>query len=104
MRRVLLVGVAVLMQCAVSAALANNCAEPMPFTEIPNGAHATREQMLAAQRSMKSYDNAVKTYTDCLHDAGDTSNKADQAVDTLQKLAARFNQELQAFKQHNGAS
>jgi len=104
MRRVLLVGVAALVQWVASAAYASSCAEPTPFTSIPDGAHATREEMLSAQRSMKGYDNAVKAYADCLRDAGDTSNKADMAVDKLQKLAGRFNQELQAFKQHNGAS
>jgi hypothetical protein len=104
MRCVLLAGVVVLAQFAALAAYASNCTEPEPFTDIPSGAQATREQMLSAQRAMKSYDNAVKAYTDCLHDAGDSSGKINQAVDRLQKLAERFNDELRLFKQRNGAT
>lgn len=102
MRRVLWAVIAV-TQFAAAAATAG-CTEPTPFTEIPSGASATREEMLSAQRSLKAYDNAVKAYSDCLHDAGDTSNRANQAVDKLQKLAERFNAELHTFKERNGAS
>jgi hypothetical protein len=104
MRCVLLAGVVVFAQFAASAAYAALCTEPVPFTDIPSGAQATRDQMLSAQRGMKAYDIAVKAYTDCLHDAGESSDKINQAVDRLHKLADRFNDELHAFKQHNGAS
>jgi hypothetical protein len=94
----------VLAHLVASAAYAGNCIEPAPFTDIPSGAHATREQMLAAQRGLKSYDVAVRAYTDCLQQSGDTSNKANQTVDKLHQLADRFNEELQAFKKANGAT
>jgi hypothetical protein len=80
------------------------CSEPVTLVEIPSGAKASREEMLSAQRAMKAYDNAVRAYSDCLHDEGDTSNKANIAVDKLQRLAERFNVELHAFKERNGAS
>lgn len=102
MKSVLVAGVVLLAQFAVLPALAG-CTEPVPTAEIPNGAKATREEMLAAQRAMKAYDNAVKAYTDCLQADGDTSNRANVAVDKLQKLAEKFNVELHAFKEHNGA-
>jgi hypothetical protein len=92
-----------LMQIAASAAMAGGCTEPPPYTEIPSGVSATREEMLSAQHALKVYDNAVKAYSDCLHDAGDTSNRADTAVEKLQKVAERFNTELRAFKGRNGA-
>ena len=103
--KILFLPVAVLVaQLAASQALAGNCVEPAPYTDIPSGAKASRDEMLSAQRAMKVYDNAVKAYSDCLHDEGDTTNKANVAVDRLQHLADRFNTELHAFKERNGAS
>jgi hypothetical protein len=98
-----LAGVVLLAQFAAVPAMAGSCTEPAAFTDIPSGARATREQMLTAQRSMKVYDNAVKAYSDCLHDAGDTSNRANLAIDRLARLAERFNVELHTFKERNGA-
>jgi hypothetical protein len=100
-----LAGVLMLAQFAAIPVFAAGCSEPPPFaSEIPDGANATREQMLSAQRAVKVYDNAVKAYSECLRDAGDTSNKANVAVDRLQHIAERFNVELHAFKERNGAS
>ena len=100
---VVVTGVVLFAQLAAAPAFAGNCSEPAAVTDIPSGASATREQMLSAQRAMKAYDNAVKAYSDCLHDAGDTSNKANLAVDRLAHMAERFNIELHAFKERNGA-
>jgi hypothetical protein len=104
MTRVVLTGVLMFAQLVAAPAFAGGCSEPSPFNEMPNGASATREQMLTAQRAIKAYDNAVKAYSDCLRDAGDASNKANLAVDRLQHLAERFNAELHTFKERNGAS
>jgi hypothetical protein len=90
----------IVIQFAARAANAA-CTEPTPLDDIPSGAKATREQMLSAQRAMKTYDNAVRAYSDCLHEEGDTSKRTDVAVDKLQKLAERFNAELRAFKARN---
>lgn len=90
-------------QFIATTAFAGGCSEPPAFTEIPNGAYATRDQMLSAQRAMKAYDIAIKAYSDCLHDAGDTTNRANLAIDRLAHLAEKFNFELHAFKEHNGA-
>lgn len=100
----MLTGVLMLAQFAAAPAFAAGCTEPPMFNEIPDGANATREQMLSAQRAIKAYDNAVKAYSECLRDAGDTSNKANVAVDRLQHIAERFNVELHTFKERNGAS
>ena len=53
---------------------------------------------------MKAYDVAVKDYMQCLQQAGESSSKGNDAVDKLQKVADRFNQELRAFKEKNGAT
>jgi hypothetical protein len=103
MKRWVRTGAVLLAQFAASGAFAGGCSEPAAFTDIPNGAYATREQMLTAQRAMKAYDNAVKAYSDCLKEAGDTSNRANLAIDRLEHMAERFNVELHAFKERNGA-
>lgn len=99
-----LLGAMIVAQFVSRAAFAASCIEPTPFTEIPSGASATRDEMLAAQRAMKVYDNAVKAFSDCLRDAGDTSGRVNAAVEKLQKLADRFNVELHAFKERNGGA
>jgi hypothetical protein len=104
MKRLFLAAVLVLAQFGARAAFAAECVEPPPVTDIPNGASATREQMLSAQRTIKAYDIAVKTYSDCLRDSNDVTNRANQAVEKLQKLAEKFNVQLIAFKERNGAS
>jgi hypothetical protein len=104
MKTLCLVLTVLVAQLAISEALAGSCVEPAPYTDIPSGAKASRDEMLSAQRAMKSYDNAVKAYSDCLHEEGDTTNKVNVAVDRLQHLAERFNTELHAFKERNRAS
>jgi len=104
MKRLLLAAVVGLAQLGAHSAFAAECVEPPPITDIPNGASATREQMLSAQRTIKAYDIAIKVYSDCLRDANDATNRANQAVERLQKLAEKFNTQLVAFKERNGAS
>jgi hypothetical protein len=99
-----LLGAMIVTQFVSRAAFAATCMEPTLVTEIPSGASASREEMLAAQRAMKVYDNAVKAFSDCLRDAGDTTSRANAAVEKLQKLAERFNVELHAFKERNGGA
>jgi hypothetical protein len=80
------------------------CTRPgdISATVIPDGATATRDQMIAAQRAVKAYDNAVREYTDCLQKGGDdVSKQGDDAVKKDQQLADRFNSELHAFKARN---
>ena len=83
---------------------------------IPNGATATRSQMMAAQHAVKAYDTAVEAYGDCLQQqldrqvaAGGDKNYLsirydkmnNSEVDKLQKLADKFNEELRVFKARN---
>jgi hypothetical protein len=103
MRRILIAAITVCRQIAGDAHAAA-CAEPVAFEAMPDGATATREELLSAQRAIKAYDNAVKAYTDCLHDAGDSPAKANLAVAVLEKTAARFNEELHRFKLRNGGT
>jgi hypothetical protein len=93
-----------------------DCTAPQAAVQIPDGNTATRDQMVAAQRAVKAYDTAVKTYGDCLQHEMDAKlasggnkqqleaqyDKLNNAeVDRLGKLAGKFNDELRAFKAKN---
>ena len=43
-----------------------DCAYPAEPTAIPDGSKATKEEMIAAQKSVKDFDAAIITYTSCL--------------------------------------
>ena len=79
-----------------------DCVAPTPPGDPPSGATATREQMVAAQAAIKGYDAAVALFTDCAKKDGSHAMQAEEAVHTVEKLAAKFNAELRIFKQRNG--
>jgi hypothetical protein len=114
----------VLLPLSLIAALAAapiyaDCTAPNNAVKIPDGATATKDEMLAAQHAIKENDAAIATYSDCLRaeqDAkiaagGDKLTDADKLkisteyvnrqnveVEKLQKLADQFNVALRAFK------
>ena len=102
MRLILLTGLAI-AALTTGQAFAG-CSEPAAVTDLPNGATASRDDMLAAQRAIRAYDTAVRQYTSCLQQTGDTTSKGNDAVDRLERVAARFNEELKAFKEKNSAT
>ena len=111
--------VAVLLASGVSAQAA--CVYPQAPQGLPNGASATKEQMLAAQGTVKEYSKAVQeTYLPCLEqekgttiaalDATDPeyaqkktaietvqAKKHNAALDELTALAARWSEEIKAY-------
>ena len=110
----------VLIVVALAAAPAYaTCSYPKAPTNIPDGATATLEQMVTAQKAVKAYNEEIKAYTDCLkleHEAtvtkeGDklTKEQRDEmekmqiqknnaAVDEAEQVTARFNEQVKAFK------
>ncbi len=110
---------AVLLASGVSAHAA--CVYPQAPTKFPNGATATKDEMLAAQKSVKEYQAAVEgTYLPCLEQEknaavaaldpadpdlankkqsieGVWAKKNNAAVDELQAVALRFNDEIKAY-------
>lgn len=99
-----------------SGAVFADCVAPTNQVSIPNGAEATREQMLAAKKDLNAYNDAVKVYSDCLNqemdakvaEGGDKKvlqpvydKRADEAIDKLKAAAAKFNAELLIFKAKN---
>jgi hypothetical protein len=112
--------VAVLLASGVSAQAA--CVYPQAPQQMPNGATATKDQMLLAKTSISDYQKAVEgAYLPCLDqekntavaalDPGDPdyatkkaaiedmhAKKYNAAVDELTAVAGHFNDEIKAFK------
>jgi hypothetical protein len=110
---------AVLLTSGVAAQAA--CVYPQAPKNIPNGATATKEQMLEAQAKVKEYSSAVQdTYLPCLDtelaeqvaalDPADPeraqkelalksmqAKKHNAALDELNALAAQWSEEIKDF-------
>ena len=109
--------------CAVRAAQAD-CSYPPPPDHLPDGHTATMAEMVEGQKAVKDYDKAINAYVACLqleqddavHKAGDKDKmskeqkaqmardeavevqKHNAAIDQLQSIADRFNEQVRVFK------
>lgn len=91
----------ILSLASVSASAA--CRTPPPPPSSPNGATASREEMLAAQTALKAYNASVTEYTECVRKEGGSEAEVKRAIRQLEQLAGQFNEQLRAFKQKSGA-
>jgi hypothetical protein len=109
---------AIAFATATAAAYAD-CPYPQAPTKLPDGATATLEDMVAGQKTVGAYQKAINDYTACidkeLDDAiakgGDKlkpqqkqdmqrveAQKHNAAVDQLQAIADRFNEQVKVYK------
>ena len=96
-----------------------DCPYPAPPDKLPDGASATLQEMLAGQKAVGEYQKAMNEYVACIDKALDASiasagdklkpeQKADMqrveaqkhnaAIDQLQSVADRFNEQVKVFK------
>ena len=93
-----------LIACLASLPAFANCTEPPAPARMPDGATASREDMLSAMKAVQIYDAAVKEFTDCARQHGSAQlAQANDAMNKLTAIADRFNSELLAFKKKNGS-
>ena len=91
----------------------SDCNYPKMNTDIPNGATATMEEMVAAQTGFKAYNADMNDYLDCLDNElaqvsenldiypdikKHNNKKYDAAVDVLTETADTWNEAVQAYK------
>ena len=112
----------VFLAMALAAAAASayaDCPYPPAPAKMPDGATATLEEMVAGQKAVGAYQKAINDYNACidkeLDDAlakgGDKlkpeqkqemqrveAQKHNAAVDQLQAVADRFNEQVKVFK------
>ncbi len=99
----------ILAATALQSALAA-CEYPGEIS-IPDGASATEAEMKAASQTMKQYMATVESYLACLDEEekglGDTvseeqkklhTQRHNAAVDALNAVAGRFNEQLRIYK------
>jgi hypothetical protein len=100
------------------------CTEPSGPASVPDGNTATLKDMLATQQAIAAYNTATNSYIDCLkkeHDAAiaaagtdisakqkdqldkDEATKQNRAVDQLNSVAGKFNEQVRVFKAKNAA-
>jgi hypothetical protein len=80
-----------------------DCALPPAPDHLPNGATATREEMVAAMQAIQDYEAAVRAFSKCADGSRSEAlrQNADRAVDKVRFIADKFNGELQTFKKRN---
>lgn len=109
------IALALFISFATSAAFA--CDYPAR-AELPNGATASKEEMLAGQRSVKDFMAAMEAYLSCIDteekdavaaleisDEEKASREANftkrynAAVEEMELVAAKFNEEVRAYRE-----
>lgn len=101
-----------------AGASAADCTYPKKI-DVPNGAQASKDDMLEGQRAMKDYMADMNRYLDCIEaetiasieedEAPEVtaersrllSEKHNAAVDEMERLAAEFNAQVRAYKAAN---
>jgi hypothetical protein len=111
---------ALLLAGLLSAGAAGaECVYPKAPSNVPDGATATQEQMVAGMKAVKEYNTAVTDYLTCLEqemnarvEAAGADAPPDQieqikaihnkrhnaAVEELEAHAARFNEQVKVYK------
>lgn len=107
--------------CTIAAILFVPAALACEYPErasIPNGNDATKEEMIAGQRSVKQYMADMEAYLACIQEEDDQARAAiedpdpiveaqreemlvkkhNAAVEEMEKVAAEFNEEVRAYK------
>jgi hypothetical protein len=92
--------VGVLIAYLASLPALADCVAPQAPPHLPDGATASREDMVAAMQTIKVYEAAVKEFSDCAEHSGDAiqAKNAGLAVDRVKAIAEKFNSELITFK------
>lgn len=87
-----IVPIAVLWAAAMVPAF--GCERPSAPTSIPDGASASKEDMLAAKKAVDAFKSGMEEYFTCEK----SSSKISSAQEELVKVADRFNVQVRAFK------
>jgi hypothetical protein len=83
-----------------------DCNLPPAPSKIPDGSSASEPEMISAMQTLKAYNGDVDVYLKCLEfetkqnrmSSDEHAKKHNTAVATLEKVAAKFNEQVRAFK------
>lgn len=124
--------IAIAATAVVSAGTAYaDCSYPSPPDHLPDGNTATLQEMVDAQKAVKEYDKAINAYVACIQLERDGAmgkiakpgekptadqkkamddmarvevQKHNAAIDQLQSVADRFNEQVKVYKAKNDKS
>jgi hypothetical protein len=96
--------------CLATGTAFAECNLPPAPSKVPDGTSAAEAEMVAAMQTLKRYDSDVNTYLKCLEfeakqnriTKDEQSRKHNSAVDMLQSVAAKFNEQVRVFKAKSG--
>jgi len=86
--------VSVAILCAMGSAPVLACEKPRAPSSIPDGAKASKEDMLAAKKAVDAFRSGMEEYLACEKNFA----SLDAAQNELAKVADLFNQQIRAFK------
>ena len=110
---------AMVFAAALTGPVYADCSYPAAPAKLPDGATATLEEMLAGQKTVQEYSKAINDYNACIDKALDDqiakggdklkpeqkqemqrveAQKHNAAVDALQAVADRFNEQVKVYK------
>lgn len=89
-----------------TTAVGADCVLPAPPSRIPDGRSANEQEMVAAMRTLRQYNDDVSEYTKCLEfeqrrnliSFTEQAKERDAALDTLATVAGHFNEQVRLFK------
>ncbi len=95
---------------AASVPVYADCVLPPAPSKIPDGSTASEQEMVTAMQTLKQYNGDVETYLKCLEFEArqnrlskmDEDKRHNDAVDTMSKIAAKFNEQVRTFKARSG--
>src|SRR5262249_44125835 len=101
---------AIALAYAASLPARADCVLPPAPSKIPDGNTASEQEMITAMNVLKEYNADVETYTRCLEFEAkqnhltrmDEEKMHNGAVDMLQKIGNRFNEQVRTFKAKKG--
>jgi hypothetical protein len=86
--------VSVAILCAMGSTPVFACDRPSAPSSIPDGATASKEDMLAAKKAVDAFRSGMEVYLACEKNFANL----DAAQNELSKVADRFNLQIRAFK------
>ena len=86
--------VSVAILCAMGSTPVIACERPSAPSSIPDGATASKEDMLAAKKAVDAFKSGMEEYLACEK----SSARKDAGAAELLKVADRFNAQVKAFK------
>jgi hypothetical protein len=92
--------------CTISLPAFADCNLPPAPSKIPDGTSANEQEMISAMQTLKAYNGDVDVYLKCLEfetkqnrlSSDEHAKKHNTAVTTLEKVAAKFNEQVRVFK------